>query len=142
MFSDSTIDRGVIQAYLETEYIVHTDASIILRIGQPNASLGKLHLAHGAATSAFLTAYNPFSQQCDDAENVERQRWLIDRIEQAGFSYIEGIGKHPSNQWPGEASLLVLGMGIEQAKALGSAFEQNALVWAGADTVPQLILLR
>jgi hypothetical protein len=30
----------------------------------------------------------------------------------------------------------------EQAQALGAEFGQNAIVWADADAVPQLILLR
>ena len=31
---------------------------------------------------------------------------------------------------------------VEAAKALGTRLEQNAIVWAGGDAVPQLILLR
>jgi hypothetical protein len=138
----STIERALIQAYRETDYIVHVCPPAILRINQPNAVLAALHRSYGVEASAFLTAYNPFSQQCADAENVARQRQLIDRIKQAGFSFIEGVGKHPSNQWPGESSILVLRASLEQAKALGSAFEQNAIVWAGLDAVPQLILLQ
>jgi hypothetical protein len=142
LFFSSTIDRAVIQAYLETEYIVYADAAAILRMGQPNVVLAQLHLAHGVESSAFLTACNPYSRKCDVAANAARQRRLVDRIEQDGFSYVDGVGQHPSNQWPGEASFLVLGPGLEQAKALGLEFEQNAIVWAGGDAVPQLILLR
>lgn len=142
MFSTSTIDRALIQAYLETGYFVHACPPAILRIGQLNAVLAALHRSYEVEASAFLTAYNPFSIHCDDAENKARQRQLIDSMRQDGFPFIEGIGKHPSNQWPGELSILVFGLSLEQAKALGSEFDQNAIVWAGLDAVPQLVLLR
>ncbi len=93
----STIDRALIQAYRETDYIVHVRPPAILRIDQPNAVLAALHSSYGVEASAFLTAYNPFSQQCADAENGARQRELIDRIRQDGFPFIAGMGKHPSN---------------------------------------------
>jgi len=53
-----------------------------------------------------------------------------------------GIGKHPSNDWPGEDSFLVFGLNLEAARALGARFEQNGFIWSSADGVPQLILLR
>jgi len=36
----------------------------------------------------------------------------------------------------------VPGLSLEASKSLGARFEQNAIVWSGADAVPQLILLR
>ena len=56
--------------------------------------------------------------------------------------FIDGIGCDPSGCWPGEASCLVLGLSIDIARALGTEFEQNAIVWCGADAVPELVLLR
>ncbi len=35
-----------------------------------------------------------------------------------------------------------LGLPLEEARALGNEFEQNAIVWSGPDAVPKLILLR
>jgi Protein of unknown function (DUF3293) len=51
---------------------------------------------------------------------------------------IDGIGKHPSNNWPGEVSVLVLGLDLEAAKSLARHYEQHAFVWAAGDGVPQL----
>ena len=56
--------------------------------------------------------------------------------------YHEGMGEHPSGQWPGEPSFLILGLPLDAAKQLGARHEQNAIVWCGTDAVPQLILLR
>lgn len=36
----------------------------------------------------------------------------------------------------------MLRISLEAAKELGARYEQNAIVWAGADAMPQLILLR
>ncbi len=49
------------------------------------------------------------------------------------------IGKHPSNNWPGEVSVLVLGLDLEAAKSLARHYEQHAFVWAAGDGVPVLV---
>jgi len=41
-----------------------------------------------------------------------------------------------------EKSFFALGVDLETAKNLGICYQQNAIVWAGADAVPKLILLR
>ena len=92
--------------------------------------------------SAYITALNPFSRALDVAANAERHAALGRELEQRSLASIEGLGQHPSNQWPGEASYLVFGLTLEAAKTLGTRLEQNAIVMAGADAVPQLILLR
>jgi hypothetical protein len=50
-----------------------------------------------------------------------------------------GVGQHPQNGWPGESSFLVMGLSLASAKILAAAFDQNALVWSGADATPRLI---
>ena len=140
--SDSQIDPSTIQAYLETEYCVHGDATAILQIGVACAELADLHQAHAVDCSAFITACNPFSKVLDDAANAERRTSLARELKRRRLCFIDGIGQHPSNQWPGEASFLVLGLRLEAAKKPGEQFEQNAIIWNGADAVPRLILLQ
>ncbi|ACC75742.1 DUF3293 domain-containing protein [Paraburkholderia phymatum] len=142
MFSDTEIPRETIQAYLETEYFAFDDASMALKIGEPNSKLAALHTAHGVTCSAFITACNPFSQACSAKFNADRQHALARDLENLGLVAIDGMGKHPSNNWPGEASFLVLGLPLDAAKALGTQYGQNAIVWSAADATPQLILLR
>jgi len=142
LFSDSAIPKDVIQAYLETHYHVHGGAPTTLTVGEANPQLAALHDEAGVACSAFITAWNPFSEQQDPARNHERQQALAQTLQQRGLAFIDGIGQHPSNEWPGEASFLVLGLGLDDARALGTQFGQNAIVWSGADAVPQLVLLR
>ncbi|SDH56093.1 Protein of unknown function [Paraburkholderia steynii] len=142
MFSDSAIPTETIQAYLETEYITFGDAPTTLRIGQTNPELVTLHKTHNVNCSAFVTACNPFSQNCSPEFNAASQEALACELKRLGLIAIEGIGKHPSDRWPGEASYLVPGLSLEAAKALGAQYRQNAIVWSADDATPQLVLLR
>ncbi|WP_227458829.1 DUF3293 domain-containing protein [Cupriavidus pauculus] len=142
MFSDSAIPQDVIQAYLETHYHVHGGTPTTLKVGEANPVLASLHETDCVACSAFITACNPFSEQQDPTSNLERQRALAHVLQQRGYRFVGGIGKHPGNGWPGEESFLTLGLALDDAKALGTQLGQNAIVWSGADVVPQLILLR
>lgn len=142
LFSDTAIDRETIQAYLETEYRVSAPVAIALRIGDVNTALADLHHRHGIEASAFITAWNPFSRATSAEVNLQRQQILARELQQLNLTYSDGVGQHPSNQWPGEPSFLVLGATLEDAKVLGNRHEQNAIVWCGPDAVPQLVLLR
>ena len=142
MFSDSDIPRETIQAYLETHYRIHGDTPTTLMVGEANSTLAALHEEARVECSAFITACNPFSQAYDDASNATRQDALARELRQRSLTVIDGVGQHPSNNWPGEASFLALGLSLKAAKTLGAQYGQNAIIWSGADAVPQLILLR
>ena len=139
---ETTIDAGTVQAFWETEYRVHGHETFTLKVGEVCPALDAVHKRHRVDCSAYITACNPFSQILDDEANAERHAALGREINQRSLASIEGIGQHPSNQWPGEASHLIFGLTLEAAKTLGTRLEQNAIVWSGADAVPQLILLR
>ncbi|MCY1261622.1 hypothetical protein D9M68_109460 [compost metagenome] len=142
MFSDSAIPQDVIRAYLETHYHVHGSVPTTLKVGEPTPVLSALHEAADVACSAYITACNPFSVEQEPARNAELQQALAETLRQRGLRHIDGIGQHPANDWPGEPSFLALGLGLDEAKVLGTQLGQNAIVWSGADAVPQLILLR
>ena len=142
MSANSVIDINTVQAFMETEYRVHGHAQLTLRVGAFCSELAELHKASNVESSAFITACNPFSQPLDDSANTGRQASLAGELVERNFIFIDGIGQHPSNQWPGEPSFLVLGMSLETAKTLGANFGQNAILWSGPDAIPQLVLLR
>jgi len=132
----------MIQAYRETEYRVLGGQPFTLRVGLVSADLLAAHKRHRVDCSAFLTACNPFSRRPGDSANANRQAALASELARRGLAFAAGIGKHPSNDWPGEDSFLVFGLNLEAARALGARFEQNGFIWSSADGVPQLILLR
>ena len=142
MFSNSFIDQSLLQSYLETEYYVHSNISVTLKIGAASPQLAALHRTYQAESSAFITAFNPFSQTLDETGNAKRQTALLIGLQQRSLSYIGAIGQHPTNGWPGEPSFLVLGLCRAEAMLLGSQYEQNAIVWCNRDAVPELVLLR
>lgn len=135
------MDFQTIQAYRETHYVVHSDAPMTLQCDVFNPYLDKLHEDASVVSSAFITACNPFSQVTSDPTNIDRQARLAQELRDCGLTFIDGIGQHPSGNWPGELSFLVLGLSLEEAKNFGIRYEQNAIIWCGLDAVPQLVLL-
>ena len=139
---ETVVDAGTVQAFRETEYRAHGDEPFTLRVDEMSPTLAAAHKRHRVDCSAYITACNPFSQILDHQANAERHAALGRELGRRSLASIEGVGQHPSNQWPGEASYLVFGLTLEAAKTLGTRLEQNAIVWSGTDGVPQLILLR
>lgn len=142
MFSDSAISAATIQAYRETHYQVQDEPAYTLEVGQRSEELLAAHKRRKALCSALLTACNPYSQLLAADENAKRQHALARELSLRSLTFVNGLGKHPSDAWPGEASFLVFDLTLESAKTLGKVLEQNAILWSGVDAVPQLILLR
>jgi len=136
----AVMEENLIHAYAETQYCVEDDPPFTLMVGQASVALLACHKRHRVDCSAFITAWNPFSQQLTAQENEERHQALIAEIKGRSLSFLPGVGQHPSNNWPGEQSVLVMGLSLEAAKTLGRRFEQNAVVWTGRDGIPQLVL--
>lgn len=140
--SESIIDAGTVRAFREPDYRVHGDDLFTLRVGRFCPALAAVHQHHGVDCSAYITACNPFSKVLSDEANAARHAALGRKISQRSLLSIEGIRQHPSSQWLGEASFLIFGLTLEAARTMGKRLEQNAVLWAGSDAVPQLILLR
>lgn len=138
----SEIDPSTAQAYLETDYCVDAPEPFVLRIGIPCMQLAQLHARHRTDCSVFVTACNPRSRIVEDRENARRQAELAAELGGRGLTFFGGVGRHPTGGWPAEHSYLVLGLPLAEAKELGERYAQNAIVWCGADAVPQLVLLR
>ncbi len=138
----SAIPPATVTAYLETDYRIFNEPPFALRIGINSAQLEKLYQQHKTSCGVFITACNPFSRKLDNATNAAKQAELTKELAQRGLSFIEGEGRHPSGGWPAEPSYFVLDLSLEEAKALGRRYGQNAVVWCGADAVPELVLLR
>lgn len=139
------IAPALLQAYGETHYKVVAETglpSIVLRVGEISMPLAGLHSRFGVDCSAFITACNPWSESHSDLENAKRMEKLQHALQVRSLRWLEGVGQHPSNLWPGEPSVLVLGLSLAAARVLAEDFEQNAFVWAGPDARPRLELLR
>ena len=59
-----------------------------------------------------------------------------------GVTFLAGLGEDPSGVWPGEPSVLVLGMSRSEAERIGREFGQLAIVWSAESAIPELVALR
>lgn len=112
-----------------------------LVVDEPSAALAACHVAHHVRCSAFITACNPGGQPAAADANARNEAALEDALRARGFRFLAGRGVDPTGRWPAEASVLVLGLGRDEAAAIGREFGQAGLVCAGADAVPRLVLL-
>ena len=146
MTSQTKLPPDLLQAYRETHYKVFTEGISIepfaLQIGAASRPLTGLHKQFGVDCSAFITAWNPWGSSLPGEDNAKRHKTLIDVLKNRSLRWLEGSGEHPSNQWPAERSVLILGLSLAAAKVLAEDFEQNAFVWSDVDATPQLVLLR
>jgi len=140
---ETRIHPDKVRAYLATDYrIGHTDQHIVLHVGQRSEHLADLFLSHGVTCGAFLTAYNPQGRQQADAANDRAHADLTTQLRLLGTPAIDGSGREEGTDWPAERSYFALGLPLDAARAIGTHFDQDAIVWVGSDSVPQLILLR
>jgi len=143
MYASATaLNPAIVRAYSQTHYGVRGASRFSLRIGRHSAPLQALHTTHNVHCSAYITACNPYSQPLTAAQNAARHAALLRVLRRQGLAWLPGVGRHLAGNWPGERSVLVLGLGLDAASVLGIAFRQNAIVWNDADAVPQLVLLR
>ena len=134
-----TINDNLIFAYTNTKFHVFIPA-IVIEIGKRNEDLDTLIKKEGQTEWAYLTAYNPFSKELTDKENLERQSQLLSKISDYKFYEGEGVGEDPT--WKPERSILIVGITKNEAISLGREFEQNAIVYGKINEVPELIILK
>jgi hypothetical protein len=141
--ADTVVPPDKIAAYRTTLYQVGTGRdAFTLRIDIKSDALLRLYRTTGQACGLFITACNPFGQAQGVEANEAAYSQLGGCLRSLVRHVIEGVGADPSGAWPHEMSFFALGIGIDTARQLGSRFRQDAVVWAGADAIPRLLLLR
>jgi Protein of unknown function (DUF3293) len=139
--TDTAIAADKVAAYQSTQYRIGGPEGFTLRIGTKSDALLQLYRKTGQTCGVFITAFNPFGQ-AQSAEANEAAHFLLgEDLRGLSRHVIEGAG-YPSGDWPRELSFFALGIDEGAARQLGRRFDQDAVVWAGADAVPRLLLLR
>jgi hypothetical protein len=139
----SIVAADKIAAYEATDYMVSWNGtSFVMRIGVASEALHAAYRDSGCASALFVTAFNPLGQARSDAENEADHARLGAELRTETPHVAEGHGADPTGEWPAEKSFLALGLDEAAACRLGIAYRQDAVVWAGADAVPRLLLLR
>ena len=134
------LTRELLEAYRNAEYVVFVEPRIVMRVGEPNAELDALLAREGAGIAAFITAANPRGEPRAQAENAVANAALQNLVGAAGYPHYLGEGRDARGTWS-EPSFLVIGIYRANAEALGSLFEQNAIVYCEAGRAPELVLL-
>lgn len=116
--------------------------TVALTVDQPSEVLGAIFNMAGLATSAFITAHNPFGNALPEEENKERHEELVRIVKSLGLRGFSGRGRDPEGLWPAEESLLIVGLCREAACTLGAQLQQNAILFAEEDFIPRVVLLR
>lgn len=145
MSVSSVIHPDKIKAYEQTDYrIAWGGRSFVLKIGRASAELQGLYAQTGAASALFITAFNPEGALASDAANAQAHERLRGDLVALRVAHAqgEGVGTDADEDWPAEKSFLALGIERSRAEELGRRYGQDAVVWADADGVPRLLLLR
>jgi hypothetical protein len=133
--SDESRER-LLSAYRATTYRADVEGrSVDLRIGAAVALDGPL----AGLEWAFVTAANPGSRLLESAANLLRHERLKARLADCDVVLFEGQGVPDAADWEPEISLLVLGIGREQAVAIGRDFGQLAIVCGRPGGVAELV---
>ena len=120
--------RALEAAYRAAIYRVQTDPPIDLSIGSNSAALAALLRWAGVTQAAIVTAHNPGSDRQSADANVAADRTLRSGLAERGFDLRDTVAIDPLGEWPDEPGVLVLGLDVEDARVLGRAFGQNAIV--------------
>jgi hypothetical protein len=132
----------LIEEYRRTHYrVFDPEGEFALIVDQPAPELERCHARHGVGSSAFITAWNPGSRPREAALNKAAQGKLLAEIRRRGWSVIDASGEGPDGRWPPEPSVLVLGIPESDARQLGRDHGQKAVVFAGPDAIPRLLIL-
>ncbi|BCS35947.1 hypothetical protein TBR22_A51820 [Luteitalea sp. TBR-22] len=135
------MDRHLLEAYRRAEYrVADRGYTFTLRIDALSWPLRAVHASFGVDRSAYITAWNPGSVPTDRAINEAAQASLTADVEALGLHWLRGEGVDPSGSWPGEPSLLVLGLREPEARALAARYGQVAILYASSDATPRLLV--
>ena len=144
MTRKTQLSKTLINSYRVALYrVTGPDAAFVMKVKKFSEPLADLMTRHKAESALFITAENPFGKKTSSSDNLRALKALQTELKSMGLRLWRGQGEDPSGgTWKAETSFLALGLSLEDSKVLGEKYKQNAVIWADADAVPQLILLR
>lgn len=130
------------QAYQDAIYeVYYCQKNIQLLIDLLNPELDLILEKYDCITWALITAFNPYSQCLTAAENQQRHQSLIECLRSQNLTFLDAVGKDRDGVWTAEQSVLIVGIALEKAIAIGKKFQQNAIVFGELEKISQLIWL-
>lgn len=136
------IAHELLIAYRQAEYVVESGGNeCILKIDSPSACLESLQRQHGVRCSSVITACNPFGKLADAVSNRQANEALKRDLSATGCTLLLCTGRDPAGDWD-EPGFLAFGLTCDEARDLGSRYNQNAILYCGRNAIPELVLLR
>jgi len=130
----------LLQAYEATAYCAELPSGrVVIRVGKVCNELDGVLLAGNFDSWAFVSAANPRSIPLPRDRNEERHRLLVRDVTQTRWRWYPGSGEPDEPGWEREPSVLILGVGIDDAIALGRQFGQMAIVFGRYRTAAALV---
>jgi len=136
------INPELMKSYKSADYHVDGPRPFVLKIGIHSPELESIYKKSQKHSAAFITAFNPYSQELSNQENKDCNHKLEELMQSLHFDYIHGEGKCGDGEWDGEESFLIFGISEKQASEIGEKFKQNAIIWCDKNAIPQLLLLK
>ena len=134
------MDTKKIEAsFLETNYIIHLDNKIVLKIGEMPTTL--LSEYSQIRTWAFITAWNPLPDILTKSENDIRNHQLQVQLEEEGFIFHPGVGISKNEDWS-EDSFFIENIELERANDISLKYGQLAFLYGDKVNGNQLIFTK
>ena len=128
-------------AYQATSFEADLPTGLVrIRVGRPCPGVDEQLKEVGLQDWAFITAFNPASVPQSEPENQQRHVELQRVVASLGLLAFEGAGVPDNSNWKPERSLLILGITLEDAVALGRQFGQNAIVTGSIGKSAELVV--
>jgi len=126
-------------AYRATTYRVFLPGGVFeLRVEQPSPALAEWLAAERVPGFAVITAFNPGGRRLSDDDNLGRQSALECDLLEGNYEPYSAENRPDDAAAPVEESCFVPDITREDALALADDYEQNAILWGGADGIPRL----
>lgn len=132
------VSDALAAAYEHSDYAISLpDGETVVHVGSPTPMLDRWLATQPVQHWALLSAANPWSSRCDEADNRHALAALRALLTQRGLVVLDGENRAPEGGWR-EASLLCGGLTADDALRIGAAFGQNAVLTGQAGEVARL----
>ncbi|NOK31992.1 DUF3293 domain-containing protein [Corallococcus exercitus] len=125
-------------AYVVRPHVLVGNREHVLRVDAMHPALDAALTAHGFATWAFITAWNPRAHPSPPDTNARLQQRLIALLEAQGHPNVSAVGVADDRSWS-EESLFVPGLSRDEARRIGQLFDQEAVLWGSVGGAAELV---
>lgn len=129
-------DERLHQAYGAAEYVFN---GFTLKVGHRHPEFDDWLTEQGYVHYAFMTAFNPRSQELPGAENSQRQARLLEMLRDHKFPFAPAEARDPGGYWAPETGIFLFDVPAGEVHELARAFGQNAVVEGKAGGVAFLV---